>query len=205
MGRKSISASSRLKSAVGGRMVLAATCQAAPPSETGRRGSRLSPRVPHAEARGACCSLQLVCVAGQELKEIGYGEQQAGAEHPRFLSEHGPQRATERHHLSAQRSEVNGPHSFLRQVFRSAGGQRTGAINLQTCHLNRGNRPYRLACNALGALGGKSSIRARGRDTDSGFGGECFGHRRVRLFRFAQFSSQEDPQSCAGSWTCALR
>src|SRR5260370_34882464 len=106
MGRKSISASSRLKSAMGGRMVLAATCQAAPPSETGRRGGRLSPRVPHAEARGACCSLQLVCVAGQELKEIGYGERQAGAEHPGFLSEHGPRGAAGGHHLSGERGEV---------------------------------------------------------------------------------------------------
>src|SRR5260370_42227802 len=104
--------------------------------------------------------LQLVCVAGQELKEIGYGEQQAGAEHSGFLSKHGPQRATERHHLSAQRSEVNGPHSFLRQVFRSTGGQRTRAIDLQTRYLNRGNRPYRLPWNALRAFRVQSSTHA---------------------------------------------
>src|SRR5579863_2640838 len=49
--------SSRLKSAAGRRMVLAATCRATPLPKTGRRGGRLSPPVflVRKAARKRCC------------------------------------------------------------------------------------------------------------------------------------------------------
>jgi len=55
-------------------MVLAATCRAAQAHETGRRGGRLSPRVPHAKSEDAL-QICILVTASQELKEIGYGHQ----------------------------------------------------------------------------------------------------------------------------------
>ena len=53
---------------------------------------------------------------------------------------------------------------------------------------------------APGASRGEGRGRARSggiliSGAGSGFGGERLGHRRVRRFRLAQFSSQEDPRS----------
>jgi hypothetical protein len=57
--------------------------------------------------------VQVGCSQFKELKEIGYGKQQAGAEHPGFLPQHGPQGKIEHHNLSFERGEVNGPDPFL--------------------------------------------------------------------------------------------
>ena len=56
---------------------------------------------------------------------------------------------------------------------------------------------------AAAAAGGARQRRPIG--AGSGLGGERLGHRRVRRFRLAQFSSQEDPRSCVRRRTCASR
>ena len=85
------------------------------------------------------------------------------------------------------------------------GGQRTGTIDLQARYFDRGDGPDRRAQRTPAASGSKGGSRARGVGIalGSGLGRQRFGHRRVRRFRLAQFSSQEDPQSRARSRTCA--
>src|ERR1700723_1467510 len=58
--RKPVSTDSRLKSAGGRRMVLAATCQAAQPRETVAAKRQATPPVPGAERpQGTCCCVEL--------------------------------------------------------------------------------------------------------------------------------------------------
>ncbi len=119
--KSTISPFSRLKSVRGGRIVLAATCRAAQPAKLAAKRQAV-PRVP-CDARKMLRNWPRGVRSGgrvKELKEIGYGKQQAGAEYPGFLPEHRPQREIEHHDLLAEWGEADRAHSVLRQVFRGA-------------------------------------------------------------------------------------
>jgi hypothetical protein len=69
-------------------MVLAATCQAAQLRKRTVREAGCPPVVLMRKREKRAVVLRFVSQV-KAFKEIGYGEQQAGAEHPGFLSQHG--------------------------------------------------------------------------------------------------------------------
>src|SRR5258708_6547701 len=97
-------------------MVLAATYRERAPAEARLRLRRDCPPCSCGAWEGCGNTLLYVTSVLESYltsEEIGYGQQQAGAEHSGFLPQHGPQGETQHHDLSAEWSEVDGPHPFL--------------------------------------------------------------------------------------------
>src|ERR1700685_4451545 len=121
--------------------------------------------------QGACCYARSWAsrvgrlrstFAVTKTRRSANGEQQAGAKHTRHLPEHGPQGENEHHHLSPERSKVDGPHPFVRQIFSRARSQRPGTIDFQTRHLNhRYGTAY--ACRAPAAYRDQGGCSRRAR------------------------------------------
>src|SRR5258708_19557470 len=101
-------------------MVLAATYRERAPAEARLRLRRDCPPCSCGAWEGCGNTLLYVTSVLESyltIEEIGYGQQQAGAEHSGFLPQHGPQEQPPHHALSADVIEFDRPPPSLYQPF----------------------------------------------------------------------------------------